>query len=92
VKLFVGQIPRTYEDEQLNQLIGQYGEVLETFVHRDKVTKEHKGCAFVTVRSRDAADAAIAALKDQKPPGFSGPMVIRYADGESDRMGREPSS
>ncbi len=43
IKLFVGQVPKKYNEEDLSPLFEPFGPVLEIKVLRDKFTHNHKG-------------------------------------------------
>lgn len=85
VKLFVGQIPRQWGDEQLRPIFEQFGEVYELAVLRDRYRGTSRGCAFVTFCTRASAMGCIDALHDQRTlPGMSHPMQVKPADGKED--------
>ena len=46
-KLFVGNIPRQYTEEDLMHVFETAGKVVECYVVRDKGTSESKGSAFI---------------------------------------------
>ena len=43
VKLFVGQIPRTYFELELQPIFSEYGVIVDLKVLKDRVTDHHKG-------------------------------------------------
>lgn len=43
VKLFVGQIPRTWEETEVRQILDPFGAIHELSVLKDRVTGVHKG-------------------------------------------------
>jgi CUG-BP- and ETR3-like factor len=87
VKLFVGQLPKTYSEELLRPIFEPFGTVVEFSIIRDKVTGVHRGCAFLTYGSKSSADAAIAALHNSHTfKEMAHPLQIKYADGELDKL------
>ena len=43
VKLFVGQVPKTFEEADLRPYLEAFGPIHELCIHRDKTTSAHKG-------------------------------------------------
>eukprot|EP00008_Paramoeba_atlantica_P010496 CAMPEP_0201493022 /NCGR_PEP_ID=MMETSP0151_2-20130828/35781_1 /ASSEMBLY_ACC=CAM_ASM_000257 /TAXON_ID=200890 /ORGANISM="Paramoeba atlantica, Strain 621/1 / CCAP 1560/9" /LENGTH=377 /DNA_ID=CAMNT_0047880147 /DNA_START=48 /DNA_END=1181 /DNA_ORIENTATION=- len=87
VKLFVGQVPKTYQEEDIQRLFSTYGTIHDLTILKDKVTQSHRGCAFVTFTSKEDADSAIAALHgNQVLPGMNNPIQVKYADSELERQ------
>ena len=53
VKMFVGQIPRTMEEDELKQIMEAYGPVYQAGVIRDKASGQHRGkCVCVCIMQR----------------------------------------
>ncbi|KAL3508189.1 hypothetical protein ACH5RR_033571 [Cinchona calisaya] len=87
IKLFVGSVPRTAMEEDIRPLFDDQGRVLEVALIRDKRTGQHQGCCFVKYATSEEADRAIRALHNQYTlPGGVGPLQVRYADGERERL------
>ncbi|XP_054820731.1 flowering time control protein FCA-like [Prosopis cineraria] len=87
-KLFVGSVPRTATEEDIRPLFEQHGNVIEVALIKDRKTGQQQGCCFIKYASPDEADQAIKALHNQHIlPGGVGPIQVRYADGERERLG-----
>ena len=50
IKMFVGQIPRSMDENDLRKMFEQYGQVYQINVLRDKVTGQSKG-TFLNLQS-----------------------------------------
>ncbi|KFK36122.1 rna binding abscisic acid binding protein [Arabis alpina] len=88
VKLFVGSVPRTAIEEEVRPFFEQHGNVLEVALIKDKKTGQQQGCCFVKYTTSEDADRAIRELHNQITlPGGTGPVQVRYADGERERIG-----
>nr|KAF6499436.1 CUGBP Elav-like family member 2 [Molossus molossus] len=74
IKMFVGQIPRSWSEKELKELFEPYGAVYQINVLRDRSQNppQSKGCCFVTFYTRKAALEAQNALHNIKTlPGVS---------------------
>ncbi|XP_078000289.1 CUGBP Elav-like family member 1 isoform X7 [Glandiceps talaboti] len=84
IKMFVGQIPRSMDENDLRKFFHEYGEVYQLNVLRDRATGQSKGCCFVTFYKRKSALAAQNALHNIKTmPGMHHPIQMKPADSES---------
>ncbi|KAK3018599.1 hypothetical protein RJ639_004931 [Escallonia herrerae] len=87
-KLFVGSVPRTATEDDIRPLFEEHGRVLEVALIKDKRTGQQQGCCFIKYATSEEADGAIRALHNQHTlPGGVGPIQVRYADGERERVG-----
>ena len=43
IKLFVGQVPKTFDEKDLRPYLEPYGVIHELLILRDKITHTHKG-------------------------------------------------
>ncbi|XP_071237683.1 CUGBP Elav-like family member 1 isoform X25 [Salvelinus alpinus] len=85
IKMFVGQIPRSWAEEQLRELFEPYGAVYEINVLRDRSQNppQSKGCCFITYYTRKSALEAQNALHNMKIlPGMHHPIQMKPADSE----------
>ncbi|XP_013882637.1 CUGBP Elav-like family member 1 [Austrofundulus limnaeus] len=85
IKMFVGQIPRSWSEEQLRELFEPYGAIYEINILRDRSQNppQSKGCCFITYYTRKAALEAQNALHNMKIlPGMHHPIQMKPADSE----------
>jgi len=68
-KLYVGNLSWNTTDETLRQTFGDYGQVLDSIVMRDRDTGRSRGFGFVTFGTQQEAEAAIGALNEQELDG-----------------------
>lgn len=84
IKMFVGQVPRTMDENDLRQMFEEFGRVHQINVLRDKITGVSKGCCFVTFFTRKAALKAQDALHNIKTlSGMHHPIQMKPADSEN---------
>ncbi|XP_050498713.1 CUGBP Elav-like family member 1 isoform X1 [Diabrotica virgifera virgifera] len=84
IKMFVGQVPRSMDENDLRRMFEEYGRVHSINVLRDKATGASKGCCFVTFFTRKAALLAQDALHNVKTlNGMHHPIQMKPADSEN---------
>ncbi|XP_049823945.1 CUGBP Elav-like family member 1 isoform X2 [Aethina tumida] len=84
IKMFVGQVPRSMDENELRRMFEEYGRVHSINVLRDKATGASKGCCFVTFFTRKAALMAQDALHNVKTlNGMHHPIQMKPADSEN---------
>ena len=76
-KMFVGNLPWSATEEDLNQLFSRFGSVEAVEVLKDKFTGRARGFAFVTMSTAEEATAAVAGTDGQD---FGGrPLKVNIA-------------
>ncbi|XP_071454805.1 CUGBP Elav-like family member 2 isoform X4 [Hetaerina americana] len=84
IKMFVGQIPRSMDENDLRKMFEEFGKVYQINVLRDKTSNLSKGCCFVTYYTRKAALEAQNALHNIKTlGGMHHPIQMKPADSEN---------
>ena len=68
MKVYVGNLPFTVDQEKLKELFAPYGEIEEATVISDKFSGRSKGFGFVTL-SDEGAKKAIAELNEKEVEG-----------------------
>ena len=68
-KLFVGGLPYSTQQEEVEQLFSQCGQVLSATIVRDKFTKQSRGFGFVEMATEEQAADAISRLNGTQMGG-----------------------
>jgi RNA recognition motif-containing protein len=84
-KLYVGNLPYSVSDSDLQNLFEQHGTVQSVQVIMDRDTGRSKGFGFVEMDSDEQAQAAIAALNGQDLNGRA--LTVNEARPREDRGG-----
>lgn len=69
VRLYVGNLPFSISEQEVEELFRQIGVVESTNLVTDRDTGRSRGFAFVEMDSREAAESAIAALNGHEIDG-----------------------
>lgn len=62
MNIYVSNLGYSFQDDDLNKLFGEYGEVSSAKVITDKFTSKSKGFGFVEMPDNQAAETAIKEL------------------------------
>src|SRR5450432_270878 len=68
-KLYVGNLSYNTTENQLQDLFGAHGPVTSVDLIMDKFSGRPRGFGFVTMESKEAAEAAVAALNGKNVDG-----------------------
>jgi len=69
MKVYVGNLPFSFRDEQLKALFAEHGEVSEAKIITDKFSGRSKGFGFVTFENDENAKKAIKAINGKEIEG-----------------------
>lgn len=69
MKVYVGNLPFTVDDEKLRELFSKFGDVEEATIIKDKYSGRSKGFGFVTFQDDAAAKKAIEEMNDKEVEG-----------------------
>jgi|TARA_Y100000310_G_scaffold327912_1_gene395079 RNA recognition motif-containing protein len=69
MKVYVGNLPFSVDDDALNKLFASYGEIEEATVIKDKFSGRSKGFGFVTFKDDEGAKKAISEMNDKEHEG-----------------------
>ncbi|XP_043470170.1 CUGBP Elav-like family member 2 isoform X2 [Leptopilina heterotoma] len=84
IKMFVGQVPKDMDENDLRPIFEEYGRVHQINVLRDKFSGNSRGCCFVTFFTRKAALGAQNALHNIMTfKGMVHPIQMKPADSEN---------
>ena len=70
MKIYVGNLPFSVDDNALKELFASYGEVAEAVLIKDKFSNRSKGFGFVTINDDEAAKKAIAEMHEKEVDGL----------------------
>jgi RNA recognition motif-containing protein len=69
MKLYVGNLPNSLTEIELQEIFTPYGEVKSVNIIKDKFTGEPRGFGFVEMADKDAGTAAITELEGKEVKG-----------------------
>lgn len=86
MKIFVGNLPFSMDDNTLRQLFEAHGEVESARIITDRETGRSRGFGFVVMDDEDSASKAIDALNENDFDGRK--LTVNKARPREDRGGR----
>lgn len=69
MKVYVGNLPFSIDEEGLKKLFESYGETEEVVLIKDKFSGRSKGFGFVTFKDEESAKKAISEMNDKEVDG-----------------------
>jgi len=86
IRIYVGNLPYTFREEDIAQLFAPYGEVYEVRLITDRDTRQSKGFGFVELASDDEARRAIAELNGMQAGDRT--LTVNEARPQTERTNR----
>ena len=71
MKIYVGNLPFSIDEDKLKELFSSYGEIEEVSVIKDKFSGRSKGFGFVTFKNDEDAKKAISEMNEKEVEGRS---------------------
>ena len=87
-RIYVGNLPWRIDDDQLRQLFGQHGPVIDARVVMDRETGRSRGFGFFTMDPPATGVAAVRALSGAPIEGR--PLVVNEARERVEMVRRSP--
>jgi len=87
-KLFVGNLPFSTTEDDLRQMFGDFGEIVDLKLILDRMTGRSKGFAFVEYADESMAQKAIDAMNGKDMNGRA--LVVNVARPPAPREDRGP--
>jgi len=78
--LYITNLPRNYTEDDLENLFGHYGKIVQKNLLLDKLTGMPRGVAFVRYDRREEAELAIRNLHGIVPDGGNEKLNVRVAE------------
>jgi transformer-2 protein len=75
--VWVGNMSRATKESDIEELFGKVGEIERVSMVLDRITKDFRGFAFVTFKSKESASQAIEELHDKELRGSR--MVVQLS-------------
>jgi len=69
VKIFVGGLPSSCDNDKLTEYFGKYGRITDGVVMMDRQTQRHRGFGYCTFEDSSSVEAVMAEYKDHRIDG-----------------------
>ncbi|XP_062709089.1 protein alan shepard isoform X4 [Aedes albopictus] len=80
--LYIANLPLTYKETDVENLLSKYGQVISTRILRDQ-NAQSKGVGFARMESREKCETIIQMFNGQMLQGAKEPLLVKFADGGS---------
>ncbi|KAK6620448.1 hypothetical protein RUM44_006849 [Polyplax serrata] len=79
--LYIANLPTHYKENDVDNMLAQYGQVISTRILRDTTTGQSKGVGFARMESKDKCEQIIELFNGRSVPGSKEPLLVKFADG-----------
>ncbi|XP_021698027.1 protein alan shepard isoform X1 [Aedes aegypti] len=80
--LYIANLPLTYKETDVENLLSKYGQVISTRILRDQ-NAQSKGVGFARMESREKCEQIIQMFNGTQLQGAKEPLLVKFADGGS---------
>ena len=85
LNIYIGNLPKTTNEETIRKLFEEYGEVDEVKLLKDQYSDELRGFGFITMPSKADAQKAIQEINGTEVEGRT--LIVNEARPRKDRSG-----
>lgn len=78
--LYITNLPRTITEDQLEDMFGKFGRIVQKNILKDKITGLPRGVAFVRYDRKSEASQAVQEMNGFTPEGCLEPLVVKIAE------------
>ncbi|XP_065205616.1 sex-lethal homolog isoform X3 [Planococcus citri] len=78
--LYITNLPRTITEDQLEELFGKFGRIVQKNILKDKITGLPRGVAFVRYDRKSEAAQAVTEMHGFVPEGCLEPLTVKIAE------------
>lgn len=84
--LYIRGIPKHMTDEDFENLMAPYGEIIQCRLLKEPAGNRNKGVGFVLYAQRQQAEDAIKKLNGEKLDGSNESMIVKYAEDNAKKV------
>ena len=84
--LYVRNVPKDLKQDEVQDMFGQFGHIIQCRLLTDSYTGASKGVAFVLFEQKQQAEAAMQSLSGKVPENGTEPMTVKFADDNAKKV------
>lgn len=83
--LYIANLPLTYKEQDLDNMLSKYGQVISTRILRD-TNGVSKGVGFARMESKEKCEQIIQIFNGSPLTGSKEALLVKFADGGEPRL------